>query len=235
MKTRNNIWPIFALTCILFFTAQVFAQKITTQKDSISSFFVDAGKEIKPVNFELLDTTQQESLFSYRSKPYILLGFKPQAQNYFDPSNSKPKRTPSFIAKTVPLEDDVMVKRNFLGKDTSNNIKMKSDVSLGTFMSDGKGVKIEVRDHSLVDGDRIKVFVNEKMVNSNIMLSGTSFILNVDLEKGYNRIDIQALNQGYSGPNTAELRVFDDHGRLIAAKEWNIGTGDIATLGVIKN
>jgi len=53
------------------------------------------------------------------------------------------------------------------------------------------------------------------------------------LEKGYNRIDFQAINQGLSGPNTAELNLYDANGTLISSKEWNLETGQTATLGVI--
>ena len=60
------------------------------------------------------------------------------------------------------------------------------------------------------------------------------YVLYVNLEPGYNRIDFQALNQGFSGPNTAELNVYDDKGNLISAKEWNMPTGATATIGIIK-
>jgi len=42
------------------------------------------------------------------------------------------------------------------------------------------------------------------------------------------------LNEGFSGPNTAEIRVFDEKGYLLSEKEWNIRIGQIATLGVVK-
>jgi len=131
-------------------------------------------------------------------------------------------------------DSDILVKKHFNGKDMSN-VKLTSDYSLGTLQSTSKSIRIEVRDHSLVDGDRIKIYVNEHLINSNIMLSGLSRIINVNLVKGYNRIDIEAINEGYSGPNTAELRVFDENGALISSQEWNILTGQRATLGVIRN
>jgi hypothetical protein len=55
----------------------------------------------------------------------------------------------------------------------------------------------------------------------------------LELNEGYNRIDFQALNQGLSGPNTAELRLYDANDNLISSNEWNLLTGQIATLGVI--
>jgi hypothetical protein len=34
-----------------------------------------------------------------------------------------------------------------------------------------------------------------------------------------------ALNQGDSGPNTAEFVIYDDKGRVVSSKEWNLLTG----------
>jgi hypothetical protein len=41
--------------------------------------------------------------------------------------------------------------------------------------------------------------------------------------KRVNRIDFEALNEGFAAPNTAELHVYK--GRVIASSQWNIGTG----------
>jgi hypothetical protein len=38
--------------------------------------------------------------------------------------------------------------------------------------------------------------------------------LEINLEKGL--IDFEALNEGFAAPNTAELQVYDDKGRVIA-------------------
>jgi hypothetical protein len=43
-----------------------------------------------------------------------------------------------------------------------------------------------------------------------------------------------ALNQGFVGPNTAQFIVFDDKGKIITAKAWNINKGKTATLGIVR-
>jgi hypothetical protein len=45
-------------------------------------------------------------------------------------------------------------------------------------------------------------------VNLNSNFKGFEIVL----EKGFNKIDFVALNQGSSGPNTAEFKVYDDKG-----------------------
>ena len=52
---------------------------------------------------------------------------------------------------------------------------------------------------------------------------------------GFNIIDFVALNQGSSGPNTAEVRVYDDAGNLVGNNRWNLATGVKATYIIYKN
>ena len=54
------------------------------------------------------------------------------------------------------------------------------------------------------------------------------------LKNGFNKIDIEAINQGSSGPNTAEFQVFDDKGASISANQWNLSTGFKATIVIVK-
>lgn len=140
----------------------------------------------------------------------------------------------NFLLEELPEDKDIIGKKYWKGKDVTHK-KLESNLTLGTISSKSKTVKIECRDHSYVDGDRIRIYLNEKVVSTNIGLKGNYYVLYINLEQGYNRIDFQALNQGFSGPNTAELNVYDDKGNLISAKEWNLPTGSTATLGIIKN
>jgi len=139
----------------------------------------------------------------------------------------------NFLMETLPEDRDIIGLKYWKGKDVTHN-KLESHLSLGTISSTSKTVKIECRDHSYIDGDRIRIFLNEKVVSTNISLKGNYYVVYVNLEPGYNRIDFQALNQGLSGPNTAELNVYDDKGNLISSKDWNLPTGYIATLGIIQ-
>ncbi len=131
-------------------------------------------------------------------------------------------------------EKNVLYKKFWNGKDVSDT-KLKTKLELGKLETNTKKIRIECRDHSYVDGDRIKLYVNEKVVRRSITLQAGYYSVNIDLVEGFNRIDIEALNQGSSGPNTAEFKVFDEKGNLLASKDWNILTGYVATLIVLKN
>lgn len=236
MKSKSYIHLIAFVFITIFVSEYLFSQndssKLIDTTDN-SNLFFDGQKIIKPIDLDFIDPLQGNSILNF--KPNIfLIGFKPKAKDYFDPLNTRPKRARNFMSQPKKIDSDILVKKYFGGKDMSD-VKLTSDYSLGTLQSTSKSMRIEVRDHSLVDGDRIKVYINEQMINSNVMLNGLYHIIYIDLNKGYNRIDIEAINEGYSGPNTAELKVFDEDGYLLSSQEWNIRTGQRATLGIVRN
>lgn len=105
---------------------------------------------------------------------------------------------------------------------------------LGEYTVDAKFVEVYCRDHEFVDGDRVKVFVNGEVVERQITLYGDYQPILITLEKGRNRIEFEALNEGKSSPNTAEFIVYDDMGKVVAHNRWNLATGVKASFVVIK-
>ncbi len=110
----------------------------------------------------------------------------------------------------------------------------KTDQFLGDFKTGAESVNIVYRDHGAVDGDLIQVLVNDDVVQARVFLSGGFSGFNLNLQKGINKIDFLALNQGQSGPNTAEFKVIDDKGMLVSHNQWNLATGVKATIVVVK-
>ncbi len=108
------------------------------------------------------------------------------------------------------------------------------DQYLGDFKTTAKFVGIVARDHEYVDGDRIKIYVNGQVAEYNLLLDGSFKGINLDLVKGFNRIEFEALNQGSSGPNTAQVLVTDDTGVVIHNNRWNLSTGSRASLIIVK-
>ena len=105
---------------------------------------------------------------------------------------------------------------------------------LGNIKSNGKFVGIVARDHEFVDGDRVKIYLNETVIDANMLLTGAFKGINVDLNKGFNRIVFEALNEGSSPPNTAQVDVYDDQGQLIYSNKWLLSGGSRATLIITK-
>jgi len=98
-----------------------------------------------------------------------------------------------------------------------------------------KTVVIKSRDHEYVDGDRVKITVNDVVIHPNLTLYGDFYTIDVDLKEGYNTINFIALNEGASSPNTAQLIVLDPDGNTLASNRWLIRTGYKATLVIIKD
>lgn len=111
--------------------------------------------------------------------------------------------------------------------------KYMSDQFLGRYDIDTKFVNIVCRDHQFPDGDRVSISLNDEIVYESVTLQSQYRRLKINLIEGINKIDIKALNQGDSGPNTAEFVVYDDKGEVISAKEWNLLTGVKATITFI--
>ena len=115
-----------------------------------------------------------------------------------------------------------------------NPNQFKVDQYLGDFKNNGRFVQIAVRDHESPDGDLIRILLNDKEVVPQVLLLERFKTISIDLVIGFNKIDFVALNQGESGPNTAEVRVFDDEGKLVGANRWNLATGVKATYIIVK-
>ena len=122
----------------------------------------------------------------------------------------------------------------YFTKDKKIAEEFGRDQYLGELRTGSLNVTIMYRDHEYVDGDRVRIYVNGDIVKSNVYLSagfnGFTFLL----QPGFNKVEFQALNQGSSGPNTAELRIFNDEGDVISANQWNLTTGRKAMVTIIK-
>ncbi|QYA26482.1 hypothetical protein G3I01_13550 [Gramella sp. MT6] len=130
-------------------------------------------------------------------------------------------------------EADVIKKK--WSKDKEIREEYRKDQSLGNVVTQGRFVEVYCRDHQYIDGDKVQIFVNGQMVAASVNLHAGFQPILVTLQDGFNSIQFVALNQGSSGPNTAELRVLSEKGEQIAVKEWNLLTGAKAELIVVKN
>jgi hypothetical protein len=119
-------------------------------------------------------------------------------------------------------------------RENGNSDKHFGDMYLGDIKTKAKYVGIVCRDHEYVDGDRVKIYANDMVVEPNILLNSSFKGVNVTLDKGFNRLDFEALNQGSSGPNTAQVNVYDEKGQLLYSNKWLLSTGSKASLIVVQ-
>lgn len=120
-------------------------------------------------------------------------------------------------------------------KDREVKDEYGNDMYFGDFRTKGKSVDLFFRDHEFVDGDKIRIVVNDEIVYSSLTLTGRFRPVLLQLKDGFNQIDIIALNQGSSGPNTAEFKLLDENGKVLKADEWNLTTGTKGTFIIVKD
>jgi hypothetical protein len=151
------------------------------------------------------------------------------------PKEISPKITPPEVVK-APVNDFVNPEDMFLN---SNLYKKESNTSgifyrrnqyLGSFKTKSFTSTIRYRDAAFVDGDKIRVYLNDKIIEPEVVLDGEFKGFKIKLVEGSNKIDFEALNEGFASPNTAEFQVYDDKGIAISADQWNVGTGYKATI-----
>jgi len=145
---------------------------------------------------------------------------------------------PAPIEKPKTLEvnpDELFANRN-LYKEESNveGIYYRRNQFLGNINTTAVYSTIMYRDAAFVDGDKVKVYLNDQVLEPEVSLTSDFKSVKINLVKGINKIDIEALNEGFASPNTAEFKVYDDKGQVISSSEWNVGTGYKAVIVLVK-
>lgn len=126
--------------------------------------------------------------------------------------------------------------KNALPKSEGNSDTkvFRRNQSFGEYKTKSNSIRILCRDHMAVDGDVVKVYINNMVVNAHVELSGAYRIIEIGLTPGFNKVEFEALNQGTSGPNTAEFSIFDDKGTAITSSQWDLATGFKGSVMIIK-
>tara|TARA_B100001027_G_C16179695_1_gene290857 strand:+ start:102 stop:713 length:612 start_codon:yes stop_codon:yes gene_type:complete len=194
----------------------------------------ESSNNSSELNFLSQNSESENSLLNLKKKdnPFLKKFENKNKKDFFPDANVKEKRPERFINSN----DLYLSRLNRRETESNKNInKFKVDQFLGEIRNDGEYVNIILRDHEYPDGDLIKVQVNENVVMPAILLTEKAKGFKLDLKTGFNVVDFVALNQGSSGPNTAEIIVYDDQGKLVGTNRWNLATGVKATYIIYKN
>ncbi len=174
----------------------------------------------------------------FKSKFKAIPAKSPKTKLVIPPKVVAPKITPPEVVK-VPINDfvnpeDIFLNSNLYKKENnSNGIFYRKNQYLGSFKTTSITSTIRYRDAAFVDGDKVKVYLNDKVIELEVVLDGSFKGFQIKLEKGANKIDFEALNEGFASPNTAEFTVYDDKG-VVVSNQWNVGSGYKATIVIIK-
>ncbi|NRD20010.1 hypothetical protein HNV08_08115 [Winogradskyella eckloniae] len=221
MKANKFILVVFSLLC----STMVFAQIKDKKTKSIHIPAVESKKD------------KDSSLVKVKVAPKL----KKEEEDKKNESKSKVGEEKFIIREREKpfsmIEDDGLKSPSEIYEKRWNKdavkggiIREMSDQFLGEHNVDTKFVNIVCRDHQYPDGDRVQILINGAVIKNNLLLTSSYRRVEVNLLDGKNTVDIVALNQGDSGPNTAEFVVYDDKGNVISSKEWNLLTGVKATI-----
>lgn len=187
------------------------------------------------IGVSLCGYSQQEGNKEYRSIPTK----DQKIKEITAPAESTPKTDPLEVIEkpnSLIINSDELFKDTKLYKKESNTegIFYRRNQYLGGFRTKTFVSTIRYRDAASIDGDKIKIHLNDKVVKPEVTLDGEFQEFKINLIKGINKIDFEALNEGFASPNTAEFEVYDGNGKVIESSQWNVGTGYKATIILYK-
>tara|TARA_B100000676_G_scaffold293616_1_gene330596 strand:- start:53 stop:706 length:654 start_codon:yes stop_codon:yes gene_type:complete len=214
---KNNFFLILFLLNSLFVFTQEISVKIIEIKSLDTNAINKSSFSLKKIETRGLTNKKKNNFFNYNLDFDIS-----KKENVIDITNTTDLVTPTWE-----------IKQKF-NEGGQNKSKFKADYYLGDIETKSEYIIIKCRDHEYVDGDRIKLMLNNSIIHPNISLTSTFYVIDIDLDDGYNNIDFIALNEGDSSPNTAQLVVLDENGVQLSNKKWLISTGYKAKLVVYK-
>ncbi len=216
----NQMRKLFFLSIILF-CFNVVIVSAQTDLPTSKPFKIESANPIEPLG--------KPSSGPVLNMPSLI---KEQPNlNMTDPNPVKMLRDEELVQAGTGLKIDPRIGP---GERLGGSGQFFADQYLGDVKSSGKFIGIVCRDHEYVDGDRVKIYMNDMVVEPNLLLTGAFKGVNVDLQDGFNRLDFEALNHGSSAPNTAQVDVYNDKGELIYSNKWLLSAGSKATLIVTK-
>jgi hypothetical protein len=173
--------------------------------------------------------------FSSPNKPILGVLDNQKSADDFSFLNNKNDERGSLFEREQYIDTSAPYLKRLRKREEDNaNMGYLGDTYLGDVNTSSKTAIIVCRDFEYEDGDRVQITLNDTVLLQDLYLKNKYFMMEIELKPGFNKFDFKALNQGASGPNTAELKVYDDQQKLLSSNQWNLSTGATATFIVVK-
>lgn len=152
----------------------------------------------------------------------------------------------SMIVKKPDFDDPGAVLQSKLSKSLEQSLVnrgmkfdprmlVKIDVNFGDIRTKSKFFVIKCRDFGEIDGDLIKATLNNQIVEGRLLLQNAYRTFTIYFKDGINTFELEALNRGSLGGNTAEFQIYDDTGKLVRSDYWeNWDTGVKGSFIIVK-
>ncbi|WP_284651251.1 hypothetical protein [Flavobacterium terrisoli] len=217
---------VFAVLFLLIFSLKGFSQFESPNKTLKMAPVPKKSGTIAPASTSTPKSITYPSIFDKKDKLLESVSLL----------NKKPEQEKSIMEKEQFENPSKMYteKMNRKGSDGEILEKFRSDTFLGEFKIGTKTMRMACRDHEAPDGDVVRVWLNDKVVIDAILLDVAFREVFMELKEGINKIEIEAMNQGESGPNTAQFVIYDANGGMVTTNKWNLTTGVRAKLVILK-
>lgn len=114
-------------------------------------------------------------------------------------------------------------------------VKHFPDIDLGSFQTNSDKAYIRFRDSGrAVDGDAIRIVLNNKIVVNEIVLTRFLEVYEINLVDGFNRIEIETVSEGTLKPNTMHLIIQDGNLVLFRDKDYSLSRGSSSNILIFK-
>nr|WP_315240164.1 hypothetical protein [uncultured Flavobacterium sp.] len=133
------------------------------------------------------------------------------------------------------MEKDLNEALKEAGLKEDNEALVYKDISFGEIRTSSAYFIIKYRDCGQIDGDLAKATLNNSIEQPKLLMEYEYKQFKIILKDGINTFEIEALNKGLLGGNTAEFRIYDAEGKLLLSDFWqNLNTGVKAKFLIIK-
>lgn len=173
-----------------------------------------------------------------------IFGTKPKPNNAFEIGTAENHFSMAITNKFEHKLGDVYQEK--MAKDLSktmineglkedNSLLDRTDRYLGDYKTKSEYFVVKYRDYIQIDGDLINVYLNGKILRSELYLNSDFGEFRIPLALGFNDIEFVVASTGTSGGNTAEIHVLDDVNRPITTEYWyNLALGTRIKMIVIR-
>ena len=207
---------------------------------SVNSFAQEASSipstGIPRVNMTIPSTSNATPHYSI-SKPFEITKFRKPSKIYDAPQLEKPNK---FNSPTSDLNPGKMMadKLNKISRNKNNEsstMAKRENIFFGEIRTKDDFLTVRYRDFGIVDNDMIKIWLNDKFIVYEVVLSSDFQEISLPLNKGINKLEFEAITQGYMGGNTAEFKILNIKGEIIFSNYWdNMATGFRASIIILK-
>ncbi len=109
-----------------------------------------------------------------------------------------------------------------------------SGMAIGMCTVNQAQITIKVFDHGSEDDDHIAVKLNKKFVTKDMAILNQPTAKQITLKKGVNYINIKALNEGNSSPNTATLVIDPCNNGRAESFIWEMDEGQERNISIVR-